>query len=163
LKALRIIAPIAVVLLVLPFLPREGVGTKYATSRVSVVETSPAPTVQAPAGIPQSTGIIENAWRNHAAGLLVNESGVVDRILPDDNEGSRHQKFIVRLSSGHTVLIAHNIDVAPRINTLGLGDVIRFQGKFEWNDKGGVVHWTHRNSRDGSPVGYLQHDGVTYQ
>lgn len=41
--------------------------------------------------------------------------GVVDRALSDDNDGSRHQRFILRLASGQTLLIAHNIDISLRI------------------------------------------------
>ncbi|MCJ7592821.1 MAG: DUF3465 domain-containing protein [Woeseiaceae bacterium] len=33
------------------------------------------------------------------AGQQVSGTGTVSRILPDDNEGSRHQRFILRLGS----------------------------------------------------------------
>ena len=46
---------------------------------------------------------------------MVEATGVVEKVLPDDTEGSPHQKFIVRLPTGHTVLIAHNIELAPRV------------------------------------------------
>jgi hypothetical protein len=91
------------------------------------------------------------------------ESGTVSRILPDDNQGARHQKFIVTLASGHTVLIAHNIDIAPRIGNLRQGDQISFSGLYEWNEKGGVVHWTHHDPSGRHGGGYLQHNGMTYQ
>ena len=35
--------------------------------------------------------------------------------LPDDNKGTRHQRFILKLSSGQTLLVAHNIDLADKI------------------------------------------------
>jgi hypothetical protein len=91
------------------------------------------------------------------------ESGTVSRILSDDNQGSRHQRFIVSLASGHTVLIAHNIDLAQRINSLREGDPITFSGVYEWNDKGGVVHWTHHDPAGRHAAGYLQHGGIIYQ
>jgi hypothetical protein len=84
-------------------------------------------------------------------------------VLPDDNEGSRHQRFIVRLASGRTVLIAHNIDLAPRVEGLTAGDSVEFSGEFENNDKGGVVHWTHHDP-DGRHVGgWIKHGGRVYQ
>ena len=61
------------------------------------------------------------------------------------SNGGRHQKFLVRLSPDHTILIAHNIDLAPRINALREGDDIQFSGEYVWNEKGGVIHWTHRD------------------
>jgi hypothetical protein len=50
----------------------------------------------------------------------------VKAILRDDNEGSRHQKFILSLDNGLTVLVAHNIDLAPRIDHLRKGDRVEF-------------------------------------
>ncbi len=75
---------------------------------------------------------------------MVEAQGVIQRILPDDNDGSRHQRWIVELATGATVLLVHNIDLAPRV-PVEEGDRIAFAGEYEWNDRGGVVHWTHHN------------------
>ncbi len=125
--------------------------------------TPPPAPVQAPVQAPVSSGVIENAFRTRATTLPVMETGTVSRILPDDNQGSRHQRFIVTLASGHTVLIAHNIDIAARIGSLRQGDAIAFSGIYEWNDKGGVVHWTHHDPSGRHAAGYLQHNGTIYQ
>ena len=89
--------------------------------------------------------------------------GTVVKILPDDNHGSRHQRFLVKLDNGHVILIAHNIDLAPRIDALRERDTISFFGEFEWNEKGGVVHWTHHDPRNKHPHGWLEHRGKRYQ
>lgn len=96
-------------------------------------------------------------------GQQVQGNGMVLRILPDDNEGSRHQKFILELPSGRTVLVAHNIDLAPRIADLQTGDSVEFYGEFETNDRGGVIHWTHRDPQGRHPHGWLEHRGRRYQ
>lgn len=88
--------------------------------------------------------------------------GVVFKLLPDDNIGSRHQKFLMEVN-GKSLLIAHNIDLAPRIDDLQEGDTIEFFGEFEWNNKGGVVHWTHHDPRNKHPHGFLKHNGNVYQ
>ncbi|MEF1229469.1 DUF3465 domain-containing protein, partial [Vibrio fortis] len=88
---------------------------------------------------------LKQAYQNHQSDLQIQGSGTVSRVLPDDNIGSRHQKFILRLDSRQTLLVAHNIDLAPRIPNLKVGDVVQFYGEYEWNDKGGVIHWTHRD------------------
>ena len=85
------------------------------------------------------------------------------RLLPDDNKGSRHQRFVVALASGQTVLVAHNIDIAPRIGSLRQGDRVQFSGEYEWNDKGGVIHWTHRDPAGSHADGWLKHKGQTYR
>jgi len=98
-----------------------------------------------------------------AANAQVTESGTVIRISSDDSTGSRHQRFIVRLGSGQTLLIAHNIDLAPRIEGLRAGDTVSFCGEYEPNAKGGVIHWTHRDPAGRHPGGWVQHNGRSYQ
>ncbi|HMU65696.1 MAG TPA: DUF3465 domain-containing protein [Cellvibrionaceae bacterium] len=108
-------------------------------------------------------GAIDQAFEQGRSDLQVTGRGTVFKVLADDNDGSRHQKFLVRLPSGLTVLIAHNIDLAPRINNLKVSDSIEFYGEYEWNEKGGVVHWTHRDPKGRHPAGWLKHKGQKYQ
>ncbi|NKB78258.1 MAG: DUF3465 domain-containing protein [Gammaproteobacteria bacterium] len=75
--------------------------------------------------------------------VQVQSSGTIVKVLPDDNKGSRHQRLLVKLANEHVILIAHNIDLAPRVPSPKEGQTIEFYGEFEWNDRGGVVHWTH--------------------
>ena len=106
---------------------------------------------------------LEYAISNRLSDTQVEGSGIVIAVLPDDNDGSRHQKVLVKLSDGHTILIAHNIDLAPRIEVIKKGDRLSFNGEFEWNDKGGVVHWTHHDPQNKHPHGWLEHLGQRYQ
>ncbi len=106
---------------------------------------------------------LASAYENRKSNVQVGGSGVVIRNLADDTSGSKHQKFILKLSSGQTLLISHNIDLAPRINSLHKGDTVTFYGEYEWNSKGGVVHWTHHDPRGNHVGGWLKHDGATYQ
>lgn len=107
--------------------------------------------------------VLTSAFQNRQSNLQVGGTGVVVRMLSDDTSGSRHQKFILKLSSGQTLLISHNIDLAPRINSLRKGDTVNFYGEYEWNSKGGVVHWTHHDPRGNHVGGWLKHNGATYQ
>jgi hypothetical protein len=60
-------------------------------------------------------------------------------------------------------LIAHNIDLAPRIISLEAGDEVGFFGEYEWNDKGGTIHWTHRDPNRHHIAGWLKHEGRIFQ
>jgi len=106
---------------------------------------------------------VQQAFSKQQSDVQVKGSGTVVRILSDDLEGSRHQKFILKLSSGQTILIAHNIDLGPRINTIAKGDFVQFYGEYEWSKKGGVVHWTHHDPRGRHVGGWLKHQGKLYQ
>lgn len=106
---------------------------------------------------------IVQAFQAGRGGLWVESGGTVSKLLPDDHDGSRHQRFLVELANGHTLLIAHNIDLAPRIAGLQTGDQVAFKGEYEWNAKGGVVHWTHHDPSGRREGGWLRHAGKTYR
>lgn len=106
---------------------------------------------------------LENAYRERRSNIQVTGNGTVSRLLEDDNNGSRHQRFILELPSGQTLLVAHNIDLADRVDTLEVGDTVEFFGEYEWNDRGGVIHWTHHDPAGRHVAGWLEHDGRTYR
>ena len=106
---------------------------------------------------------IIQAYQQQRSNVQVQAQGVVKAILPDDNDGSRHQKMILKLDNGLTVLIAHNIDLAPRIEGLKKGEVVEFYGEYEYSQKGGVIHWTHHDPRGKHIDGWLKYQGKMYQ
>ena len=126
---------------------------------------SPTPVINATIDTGSAPGDAElaRAFARHATGLAVEGQGTVYRLLPDDTQGSRHQRFLVELASGQTLLIAHNIDIAPRIDSLRVGDTVRFKGVYEWNTQGGVVHWTHRDPAGAHKPGWILHHDRRYQ
>ncbi|WP_288383079.1 DUF3465 domain-containing protein [uncultured Acinetobacter sp.] len=106
---------------------------------------------------------IKLAFEHKKSNVQVQGAGQVKAVLPDDNQGSRHQKFILRLENGQTVLIAHNIDLSPRLQGLQKGDRVEFYGEYEYTPKGGVIHWTHRDPKGRHLNGWLKFNGSIYQ
>ena len=106
---------------------------------------------------------IGRAFASRSSDIQVEGEGAVIRVLEDDLNGARHQRFIVQLASGQTLLITHNIDIAPRIVGLAAGDSVRFNGEYVWNAKGGVIHWTHHDPQGRHVAGWVIHNGKTYQ
>ncbi|ALO36603.1 hypothetical protein CMT41_07165 [Colwellia sp. MT41] len=102
------------------------------------------------------------AFQNKENNLQVNGKGTVTVLLETDTSGTQHQKFIIQLASGQTLLVSHNIDLAPMINSLKIGDAIEFYGEYEWNDEGGLIHWTHNDPSGEHIDGWLFHDGLFY-
>lgn len=107
--------------------------------------------------------VLAQAYESNRSDIQVKGSGTVIRLLPDDTQGSKHQKFILRLQSNQTILVSHNIDIAPRISSLNVGDTVQFYGEYEWNKKGGLVHWTHKDPNGRHAHGWLKHNGRLYQ
>jgi hypothetical protein len=103
------------------------------------------------------------AFADEADGRLITVQGTVDRLLPDDREGSPHQRFVVRTPSGQTLMVAHNIDLAPRLEGLHKGDTVTVYGEYVWNNHGGLMHWTHRDPGGRHAAGYIYWQGRRYQ
>jgi hypothetical protein len=106
---------------------------------------------------------IGRAFANKTSDIQVEGKGKVIRLLSDDLNGPRHQRFIVQLASRQTLLITHNIDIAPRIAGLKTGDTVRFYGEYVWNSKGGLIHWTHHDPQGKHVSGWVIHNGKTYK
>jgi len=132
--------------------------TLYGQYRRSVAPPPPQSTQQQAA-----EALLERAFAEKLSNLQVEGRGVVTMLLPDDTKGSRHQRFVLKLASGRTLLVAHNIDLAPRIDSLAIGDEVAFFGEYEWNSKGGVLHWTHHDPDGRHAAGWLRHRDRTYQ
>ena len=105
---------------------------------------------------------ILSAFQSERSDMWIEAGGKVQRVLADDSEGSRHQRFIVQLPNDHTILIAHNIDLAQRV-PVKPGDPVSFFGEFEWNDRGGVIHWTHHDPGNRREGGWIRHKSTTYR
>jgi hypothetical protein len=123
----------------------------------SFYEPEPQNNVSSPAGS------VEQLFEQRQSDVQIEVSGTVTRLLSDDHEGSRHQRFIIELPSGQTLLIVHNIDLAPRIDDLREGDDVRVYGEYIWNDKGGLIHWTHHDPANRHPHGWIRHQDSLYQ
>ncbi|SHI03266.1 DUF3465 domain-containing protein [Desulfofustis glycolicus] len=106
---------------------------------------------------------LQQAFRDRRSSIQVEGRGTIIKVLKDDRQGSRHQRFILELPTGQTLLVSHNIDLAPRIDTLRIGDQVEFFGIYEYNDQGGVIHWTHHDPAGRHVDGWIRHNGRLYR
>jgi len=113
-----------------------------------------------PASVDQSD--IRSLYDSQRSGVMVTTEGQVTRILKDDNKGSRHQRFLIEIPGGLTLLVAHNIDLAPRV-PLAEHDHVLVYGQYEWTNKGGVLHWTHHDPNKRHEEGWIDHQGKRYE
>lgn len=113
--------------------------------------------------IPVAQSTLKQAIQQQRSNVQLEVSGTVYKLFADDLEGSRHQKFLIKTADGHSLLIVHNIDLAPRINSLQKGDSLSVFGEYEWNEKGGLIHWTHHDPAGRHIAGWIKHQGQLYQ
>ncbi len=107
------------------------------------------------------TKIVE-AYEARRSDLIVQASAKVIALLPDDTTGIQHQKMLLKLPSGLTLKLAHNIDLADRVPAKR-GDTVEFRGEYEYTEKGGVIHWTHHDPRGRHEGGWIKWNGKTYE
>ncbi len=131
----------------------------FGQGQLPFVDSPSAPAAQ----VGNADEAVAAAFAARQSDVAIEGEGEVIKLLSDDNRGSRHQRFLLRLASGATLLVAHNIDLAPRIDALKVGDRLRFGGEYEWNERGGVLHWTHHDPRGKHTGGYLELNGRRYE
>lgn len=150
-----------------------GEGRQSATATASGAPASPSGAPASPSGAlgtprdRRSTArddadLVAEAFRDQRSSLQVELPARVIKLLEDDRDGSRHQRFLVRLSNDRTLLVAHNIDLAPRV-PLAVDDSLELCGEYEWNERGGVLHWTHVDPARRHADGWIRHGGTLYQ
>jgi hypothetical protein len=103
-----------------------------------------------------------NAQAQQMRKVEVTISGPVFKMLPDDTKGLPHERWLMQLSNGSTVLIAHDTKLAPRV-PINNGDMVRIHGEYIWNDKGGVIHWTHHAPNGRHEPGWVEFNGQKYE
>jgi len=154
---------------IVPDIPRRArakavlIGTAVAVLAVIFVSCANHDPATEYRATPHDDSPIGRAFASGTSDVQVEGEGTVISILSDDVAGSRHQRFIVQLASGQTLLITHNIDLAPRIAGLKVGDSVGFNGEYVWNEKGGVIHWTHHDPQGRHVAGWVMHNGKRYQ
>jgi hypothetical protein len=110
-----------------------------------------------------TSSVLIDAYNNHKSNVIVQTKAKVIKTLSDDLQGSKHQRFIIKLNSGQTILVAHNIDLAKKIKNLKVGSTIELKGEYEWNNKGGVIHWTHHDPSKRHTDGWIKYNGKIYK
>ena len=125
----------------------------------SKVATGKSPTVDNQNQLHQK---IRAAKEDYNSRFWMSTEATVIKNLKDDTKGSQHQKFLIELAPDITLLVAHNIDLAPRA-PVSKGDRIKIKGRYEWNNRGGVLHWTHHDPKGKKEGGWIYADGSYYK
>jgi hypothetical protein len=162
----RILSLLVVVVLAGVLLRHPSSSPSGPDSSTPVAGQNP-PVASAPGSVTPSAdpstlnGALIAAAHAHESGVEVEAYGRVSRLLPDDTKGSRHQRFLVRVAHGPTILVAHDTDLAPSV-PVEPGDSVGLRGEYIWNDKGGIIHWTHHDPAGRHESGWIEYRGRRY-
>ena len=121
------------------------------------------PALESPGAVTGDNTAAQRAFERHSNGAELTITGTVDRVLSDQSGPSGpHERFIVRLADvSMTVLIEHNLSIAPRV-PLAAGDAVVVHGEYVWNEQGGLLHFTHHDPDRSHEGGYILYAGKRY-
>ncbi len=110
-----------------------------------------------------NASVIADLYAKKHSQVWVEDNGIVVKVLADDVNGARHQRFLVKVGTDQTLLFVHNIDLAARVENIKLGDHIAFSGEYIYNPKGGIIHWTHHDPQGKHKAGWIKLNGKIYE
>jgi hypothetical protein len=142
---------------------KPQVGTdKPASSPISVSVSDSRQTEKTATGGANTPALqkIRAAQNNPDARFWTTVQGTVVKNLRDDREGNPHQRFLLEIAPDITLLVAHNIDLAKRV-PVQEGEQLTVSGEYVWNNRGGVLHWTHHDPK-GRKGGWIELNGQRY-
>lgn len=107
--------------------------------------------------IPDNTRLLE-AFAEGRTGIWVSGHGTVIRPLGSD---ASNQRFLVRVNEDLSVVIRHRIGQAGELPA-DRGDVVQFQGRYEFHGGGGEILLTHSDPAQPGGGGWIILDGKRY-
>ncbi|HEV3157720.1 MAG TPA: DUF3465 domain-containing protein [Candidatus Baltobacteraceae bacterium] len=111
--------------------------------------------------------LVYDAWRSHRSNVEVTAFGNVAHVLGTRSGPSgMHEGFLVHLQGGSggglSVKVEDNVDISGPI-PLNSGDEVSVHGEYVYNERGGIIHWTHHDPRGRHESGYIIVNGRHYE
>lgn len=102
------------------------------------------------------------AFEQGQTGIWLSGHGTVTQLIGDEVlSGETHQRMVVQVSDSLTVVVRHSIERSERVPAAH-GDTIAFQGRYEWNGRGGALGRTHHDPEAPGRGGWIEHRGQRY-
>ena len=146
-----------------PPVTRRHVLWLYAAS--ALLLSLAAGTGPAQGGSPETQGRLDagpdaqldtkTAYERRLSQVLVLVEGVIVKLMVDDFQGHRHQRFVIETDQGQSLMIAHDLDSSARV-PVRRGDRVRVHGEYLWNLLGGLIHKTHRDPKGKKAGGWIE-------
>lgn len=105
--------------------------------------------------------VLADAYFNKESGMMAEVQGQVTRLIMDEEESAREQKFVIYAISGQSLLVTHDLSRSDRI-PVAIGDKVMVRGEYVWSEPGGTLVWTTRDNGSGGRNGWIEHKGERY-
>ena len=103
-----------------------------------------------------------NAFEQGRTGVWVSGHGSVAQLIGDETvSGEVHQRMVVNIETGLALTVRHSIERSERV-PVAQGDVVSFQGRYQFNGRGGVLGSTHQDDEEPGGGGWIRHKGTLY-
>ncbi|TVQ41373.1 MAG: DUF3465 domain-containing protein [Wenzhouxiangella sp.] len=107
--------------------------------------------------LPDNTRLKE-AFSDGRSGIWVTGHGTVVRELGSD---ATQQRFLLRIDDSLSVVLRHNTGSRGAVPA-ERGDIISFQGRYEFHGGGGEIQLTHADSAQPGGGGWVSHNDIRY-
>jgi len=103
-----------------------------------------------------------NAFEQGRTGVWVSGHGTVKQLVGDETvAGERHQRIVVDVGEVFDLIVRHSVEASERVPVVQ-GDTIAFQGRYEFNGRGGVLGFTHHDPEEPGGGGWVRYQGNVY-
>jgi hypothetical protein len=139
-------------------------GSKSSTAKgpgPSATLSTTSPASHGPPAHGYACGPAASAFHTHRSKLWLTVKARVSRDLADAHGQYTHQRFIVSCTGGFTLLVVNDVSIGTRAPAR-VGDTVNVRGQYIWNDKGGLIHFTHHDPQGGTG-GWIDEGGRQYR
>jgi len=110
---------------------------------------------------PISNDRIIESFEQGRTGIWVSAEAPVVQLLGDEDISGRRQRFTIRPEENVVVQVRHSLDDSTRV-PVEPGDVVRVQGYYQWDARGGFISRTFSDPDQPGGGGWVEHEGQRY-
>jgi len=112
---------------------------------------------------PLSNDRLIESFEQGRTGIWVSAEAPVSVLLGDETiAGKLHQRFAIRPNEEITIQVRHSVVDSERV-PVQVGDIIRVQGYYQWDARGGFISRTFHDPSQPGSGGWVEHKGQRYE
>ena len=110
---------------------------------------------------PISNDRLLESFEQGRTGIWVSAEGPVVQLLGDEDIAGQRQRFTIKPRDDLAVQVRHSLVDSSRV-PVEPGDIVRVQGYYEWEARGGFISRTFSDPDQPGGGGWIEHEGERY-